>query len=331
MGRYIDRHCLTLTLFFASALASAQQAAPPTSPPPSAPETQPLPPIRELLLDVERNEKATEAARKDYTYHVHLEEQDLGGKGNIKKTTVTDSESMTVDGVRIDRVVARDGQPLSAAESKKESDRIDKEVARARSRREKHEAKGQDSDSRGDVILPASRILELGTFSNPRRVDLDGRPTIVADYAGDSNVKTHNAFEGIVRDLVGTVWIDEKDRVLVRGEGHFINDFKIGGGLVLNIHKGLNFDFRTAKINDEVWLPASVEGQGGARILLLDHVNGRFRFVTSDYRKFRTNSTIIQSNRIIGSDGQPIPDANPNSVQDQPTPPPAQPSPAPQP
>jgi hypothetical protein len=305
MGRYIDRLCLTLTLFFASALASAQQPAPPTSPP-DAVIAHPLPPIRELLLDVERNEKTTETARKDYTYHVHLEEQDLGGKGNVKKTTVTDSESMTVDGVRIDRVVARNGKPLTAEESLKESNRIDKEIARAKSRREKHEAKGQDSDSRGDVILPASRILELGTFSNPRRVDLDGRPTIVADYAGNPSVKARNPFEGIVRDLVGTVWIDEKDRVLVRGEGHFLNDFKVGGGLVLNIHKGLSFDFRTAKINGEVWLPASVDGQGSARILLLDHVNGRFRFVTSDYRKFRASSTIIQSNRLIGPGGQPL-------------------------
>jgi hypothetical protein len=305
MGRYIDRLCLTLTLFFASALASAQQPAPPTSPP-DAVIAHPLPPIRELLLDVECNEKTTETARKDYTYHVHLEEQDLGGKGNVKKTTVTDSESMTVDGVRIDRVVARNGKPLTAEESLKESNRIDKEIARAKSRREKHEAKGQPSDSRGDVILPASRILELGTFSNPRRVDLDGRPTIVADYAGNPSVKARNPFEGIVRDLVGTVWIDEKDRVLVRGEGHFLNDFKVGGGLVLNIHKGLSFDFRTAKINGEVWLPASVDGQGSARILLLDHVNGRFRFVTSDYRKFRASSTIIQSNRLIGPDGQPL-------------------------
>ena len=305
MGRYIDRRCLTLTLYVVSALASAQQPVPPTSLP-DAVIAHPLPPIRELLLDVERNEKAAEATRKDYTYHVHLEEQDLGGKGNVKKTTVTDSESITFDGVRIDRVVARNGKSLTAEESQKESERIDKEVARAKSRSEKHEARGQESDSRGDVILPASRILELGTFSNPRRVDLDGRPTIAADYAGDPSVKAHNPLEGIVRDLVGTVWIDEKDRVLVRGEGHFLNDFKIGGGLVLNIHKGLSFDFRTAKINGEVWLPASVDGQGSARILLLDHVNGRFRFVTSDYRKFRASSTIIQSNRIIGPDGQPL-------------------------
>jgi hypothetical protein len=322
MGRYIDQRCLTLALCFASSLASAQQ---PTAPaiPQQAPAAQPLPPIRELLLDVERNEKASEAARKDYIYHVHVELQDLDSKGNVKKTTITDAEDLTIDGVPIQRIVAHNGRPLTAEEAQKESARIDKEVAQAKARREKREDKGQETDSRGDVIIPASRILELGAFSNPRRVDLDGRPTIVLDYAGDPNAKTHNKFEGIVRDLVGTVWIDEQDRVLVRGEGHFLNDFKIGGGLVLNIHKGLSFDFRATKINGEVWLPATVDGQGSARILLVDRVKGRFRLVTSDYRKFRATSTIVSTSGVIGPDGKPVPS------QPAPTPPPipSQPSP----
>jgi hypothetical protein len=319
MGRFIDRHYCLLALCFTSILTCAQQPAAPQD----AAAAQPLPPIRELLLDVERNEKAAEAARKDYTYHVHFEQQDLDSKGNVKKTTIRDSESVTVDGVRIDRLVTLDGKPLTPEEAQKESDRIDKEVAKAKEHREKRESKGQDTDSRGDVILPASRILELGAFSNPRRVDLDGRPTIIADYAGDPNAKTHNQFEGIVRDLVGTVWIDEQDRVLVRGEGHFLNDFKIGGGLVLNIHKGLSFDFRTTRVNGEVWLPATVDGEGSARLLLLDSVKGRFHLVTSNYRKFHTSTTIIQSDRLIGPDGQPLPD--------QPPPPPSIPPPPPQP
>jgi hypothetical protein len=321
MGQFFNQRWLPLTLYFASTLSIAQQPSDP-APPPTAPTAKPLPAIRELLLDVDRNEKAAEAARKDYTYHVHSEQQELDGKGAVKKTTVIDSESMTVDGVRIDRTVARDGKPLTPEEAKKESDRIDKEVAKAKERRVKNQGKGEDTDTRGDVILPASRILELGNFTNPRRVDLDGRATVAFDFAGDPNAKTRNEFEGIVRDIVGTVWIDEQDRVLVRGEGHFLNDFKIGGGLVLNVHKGLSFDFRTTKINGEVWLPASVNGQGSARILLVDKIDGRFRFVTSDYRKFRASSTIIESNRLIGPDGQPIPDPPPS-----PTSPPAQQSP----
>jgi hypothetical protein len=264
--------------------------------------------MRELLLDVERNERTAEALRKNYTYHVHLEEQDLDGNGNPKKTTVTDSESVTVEGVRIDRVVAKNGKPLTPDEASKESERIDKEIAKAKERKQKAEDKGNETTSRGDPIISVSRVLELGSFTHPRRVDYNGRPTILADYAGDPNAKTHNPAEGIIRDLVGQVWIDEQDHVLVRGEGHFLNDFKIGGGLVLNIHKGFSFAFTTTRINDEVWLPGTVDAQGSARILLVDGVHGRIHLVASDYRKFHTTGTIISTGPPLGADGQPIPE-----------------------
>ena len=301
----MGQRCFALFLCLASALASAQQPTTPTAPTgESSPTSQDIP---QLLQDVEHNEKASEAANKDYTYHIHLERQDLDRDGHLKKTTTLDSESLTIDGVRIDRVVARDGKPLTPDEAQKESDRIDKEVAKAKERRERLASQGKPSDSRGDEILTASRILELGTFSNPRSVDLDGRPTIVLDYAGDPQAKTRNRFEAIVRDLVGTVWIDQHDHVLVRAQGHFLHDFKIGGGLLADIKGDSSFDIRYTNVNHEVWLPADINAQGRIRVLLFAGFNGRFHLAASDYKKFHTNSTIIDSDRLIGPDGQPIP------------------------
>jgi len=317
----MGQRCLALLLCIASATVSAQQPATPADATP--PTTQPFPPTTQLLLDVERNQKASEAANRDYTYHVHIEQQELDHKGEIKKTTTTDSESLTIEGIRVDRIVARDGKPLSDKDAQKESEHIDKEVAKSKERREKRATEGKDTDARGDDLLTVSRILELGTFSNPRRIDLNDRPTIVLDYAGNPNAKTHNEFEKVFRDLLGTAWIDEQDHVLVRGQGHFLHDFKVGGGLVLNIHQGLSFDFTATHITDNIWLPATIDAQGSGRFLLFDGINGRFHLVTSDYRKFRSKSTIIDSNRLIGPDGQPIPDPAP--PQPPPSPPPPQP------
>jgi len=283
----LTRHRILAAALLAVPLLARAQTPTPT------PDDKPLPDIHALLLDVERNQRLAEAKTAYYTYHVHVETTELDSKGHVKKTTVTDSDSVAVDGVRVNRVTARDGRPLTPEEAQKESDRVQKEIEKAKAARAKLAAKGEDSDARGNPILPASRILELSTFTHPRRELVDGRPTIVFDYAGDPKAKKNNQFEGIVRDLVGTVWIDEQDHVLTRAQGHFLNDFKVGGGLVLDIHKGLSFDAQFAKVNGAVWLPTTIEGQGSARILLVDGVNGRFRLVTSDYRKFAvtTDST----------------------------------------
>jgi hypothetical protein len=269
-------------------------------------DLQPLPPIPQLLQDVERNQKVAEAVRKDYTYHVHQEEQQLDGKGQLKKSTTTDSESLNLRGVRINRVVARNGKLLTPDEAAKENERVDDEIAKDTERREKEQRKGEQTDSRGDVLISASRILELGVFSNARRVMLNGRPTIVLDYAGDPKAKTHNSAESVIRDLVGTAWIDEQDRILARAQGHFLDDFKIGGGLIADIRKGSSFEAQFSRINNEVWLPGKIEGQGRIRILLVSGFNGRFSLVTSDYRKFRTSSTIEAGGTMVQPDGTPL-------------------------
>ena len=311
----MGRRRLTLLLLLASAAASAQQ-------PTSLPATQkPSPSVQDLLLDAERNQRAAEAANRDYTYHVHLEQQELDHHGNLKKTLTTDAESVTIDGIRVDRLVARDGKPLTPKEAQKESDRIDKEVAKAKQHREQRAAAGKPTDSHGDDLLTVSRILELGTFSNPRRVLLNGRPTLVLDYTGNPNAKTRNEFEKVFRDLVGTAWIDEQDRILVRGEGHFLHDFKIGGGLVLNIHQGFRFDFTATHLTANIWLPATLNAEGSARLLLFDSINGRLHLVTSNYKRFHTTTTILDSDRLIAPNGHPIPNPPPTPPSTQPQPP----------
>ena len=145
----------------------------------------------------------------------------------------------------------------------------------------------------GEDLVTVSRLLALGAFTNPHRVTLNGRDTIAIDYAGDPKAKTHSRMEEVLRDMVGTAWIDEQDRMLVRVEGRFVNSFKVGGGLVVNIRTGTHFTAQWTKINAEVWLPTRIDGQGAARFLLFWNFDGTLEASYSDYRKFRTSATVL--------------------------------------
>jgi hypothetical protein len=254
---------------------------------------RPLPDIAALILSVEANQRVAESVRKDYLYHSVQTEQEVDGSGKVKKVSTKEYDSFWLDGVPVNKLVKKDGRELTPDEQKKESERIDKEVASARAKKEKGDEKGKETSPRGDDMITASRILELGTFTNPRRVTLDNRDTIVVDYAGDPKAKTRNRGEEVIRDLVGTVWIDEQDKVIRKSEGHFLNAFKIGGGLVANIRKDSSFAMEQKKVNDEVWLPAKIEGQGAIRVLLFANFNGSMQVQMSDYRKFKATSTIL--------------------------------------
>jgi hypothetical protein len=254
---------------------------------------RPLPDIPALMHAVEANQRTSEAVEKDYLYRSVQTQEETDGHGGIKKTETREYDIFWVEGVPVHRLTKKDGKELSAKEQAKESEQIDKEVARAKERRAKADEKGTETDPHGHDVVTVSRLLELGSFANARRVQLNGRDTIAVDFVGDPKAKTKNRFEDVIRDLAGTAWVDEQDKVLVKAQGHFVNNFKIGVGMVVNIQKGTSFAMEQKKVNDEVWLPAVVEGKGSARALLFFNFNGSFRAVESDYRKFKATSTIL--------------------------------------
>ena len=257
------------------------------------PVGKPLPDIATLMHEVEAHQKDSEAIQKDYLYHEVAVAQETDGHGGVKKTETNEYDVFWLNGVEVQKLVKKDGKELTAEEQKRESERIDKEVAKARERRSKADAKGEETDSRGHEEVTVSRFLELGKFTNPRRVRVNGRETIAVDYEGDPKAKTRNRFEDVIRDLAGTIWVDEEDSSISRIEGHFLRPFKVGGGLVVNIKQDTSFAMEQRKINGEVWLPARVEGKGAARALLFISFNGNIRVTDSDYRKFKATSTIL--------------------------------------
>jgi hypothetical protein len=254
---------------------------------------RPLPDIPELMQAVEVNQKRSEAVEKDYMYRSVRTLEQTDGHGGVKKTETEEYDIFWVNGVPVHRLMKKNGKELSAEEQKKENEQIDKSVAKAKERRAKAEEKGKQTGPRGEELVTVSRLMELGSFTNARRVQLNGRDTIAVDFAGDPKAKTKNRFEDVIRDMAGTAWVDEQDRMLVKAEGHFMNNFKVGGGMVVNIQKGTSFSMEQRKVNGEVWLPATVDAHGAARAMLFFNFNGSFRAVDSDYRKFKATSTIL--------------------------------------
>jgi len=253
---------------------------------------RPLPDAGVLMHAVEAHQRQDEAALKDYIYRQAETEEHSDGHGGVKKREVRLYDVFWLQGVPVRKMLSKDGRSMTTEELKKEDERIDKEVAKVKERREKKDAQGKQTSPRGEEEVTVSRFLELGVFSNERRVVVNGRETIAVDYAGDPKAKTRNRMEDVIRDLAGTVWVDEEDKTIVKLDGRFLNAFKIGGGLLVNIRKDTSFRLEQKKVNGEVWLPERIEGRGAARAMLFFNFDGSVRVEDSEFRKFKGSATM---------------------------------------
>jgi len=242
----------------------------------------PLPDVRALIQEVRDHQKQLEKVREDYTYSSLHTTQDIDASGQVKKTETTESEDFFVNGHIIERTVKKNGQPLSGHDLQKETERVTKMVEKAE--------KTPPDQPLEEGTLSVSRVLEIMDVRDPRRETFRGRPTILFDFVGRKDAKTHSLAEDASKKIEGTVWIDEADRQIAHLEARFNDNFRIGGGLVANIQKGSSFQFDQAPVSGGLWLPTGGQGILQARVLLVKNFRQRSSERDYDYKRFHVDA-----------------------------------------
>ena len=246
------------------------------------PAQVPLPDIRELMRQVQEHQRKLDQVRENYTYTSYQVVQDVDSNGQVKKTETSEYEDFFVNGHVIERKVKANDKPLDDNAQRKETERVTKQV-------EKAEKTPRDKPLEGPSIS-ISRLLEIMDVRNERRELYRGDPTIVFDFIGRKDAKTHGFAEDASKKLQGTIWINEADRQVAHLEVSFIDNFHMVGGILATVQKGSNFRFDQAKVNGEIWLPTGAEGTMQARVLLLKSLRQRFRERNYDYKRFKVDA-----------------------------------------
>jgi hypothetical protein len=249
---------------------------------------RPLPDIKQLLSDVQGNQKQLESLVDQYSCTENEEVRELDKNGQVKKTIVKEYEDFYLGGQLVRREVKKDGRPLSPEEQKKEDGRIEKRI---REYEKNKGAEGAEAAKKKEKI-DVSTFLRISNFTHPRWAQFRQHDVIVFDFAPNPDYKPRNKTEDLLHKLVGTLWVDDEARQVVRLEAHLSDAFKLAGGLLASIRKGASLVMEQARTNEEVWLPSYVEAHFSARLLLFASAFGDYTSRFSDYKKFRVESGI---------------------------------------
>jgi hypothetical protein len=246
------------------------------------PAQTPLPDIRQLMHEVQEHQRQLDQIRENYTYTSYQVVQDIDSNGQVKKTESSEFEDFFVNGHVIERKVKANDTALDDHDQQKETGRVTKLVEKA------------EKTPRGQALegpsISISRVLEIMDVSNERRELYRNDPTIVFDFVGRRDAKTHGFAEDASKKLQGTIWIDEADRQVAHLEVRFNDNFRMVGGILATVQKGSSFRFDQAKVNGEIWLPTGGEGTVQARLLLFKNLRQHFRERDYDYKRFKVEA-----------------------------------------
>lgn len=250
---------------------------------------EPLPDIPELLKQLQANEDKTEELLETYSFTQKIVARELGKDGVLREKESETFQLSFYKGNRIRRLIEKNGKPLSERQQADEDEKVQKNLAEIEKRIAKKETESDENNRRVSI----SETLRASLLKNPRRERFRGRDVVVFDFEPNPNFDMKNAksmlkFFGKVG---GVMWIDEKDKQVVRLEASLFDNFKIGGGLLANLKKGATFTMEQERVNDEIWLPSLVDVNMSVKVFLVKGINLNQSVKSYNYRKFKTEVT----------------------------------------
>lgn len=260
----------------------------------------PLPDIRALLSQLQENEDKVEKLLDTYSFAQKSMKRELSKDGILHDVSSETTQLSFYKGYRITRLIEKNGKPLNEKEQRnadKDAEKRVEEIERTIVKKEKNEKAGDPPDREGQSVSIAE-VLRASNLINPRRESFRNRDVIVFDFEPNPNFDLKNA-KSILKFLgktAGVMWIDEKDKQVVRLEAFLADSFNIGGGVLAKLRKGAWFVVEQERVNDEIWLPSMAEVNLSVRVLLVKGIDVNQKIKSYDYRKF---STEIKDAKVV--------------------------------
>jgi hypothetical protein len=190
-------------------------------------------------------------------------------------------------GTPYDRLVLRNGEPLDAAEQRKEDHKYEKALKERteESPRKKAERIQKYAKARAfiDEVPNAYDFKLLGSEL------VDGRPAWVVRLTPRPGFVPESPYAAMLRHIEGTLWIDKQDVRWARADAPVIDT--IGIGVILaRIEPGTSFQLEQTRIADDLWVPKRIVINGTARVFLVHDKNLDEQLSFSGYHKESTTS-----------------------------------------
>lgn len=248
---------------------------------------------KQILVKAMEHDERNLAILDTYMYERRTLQTMYEKDGSVQKTILKLHEVFHVDGTEIERLIEKDGKPLSARDAAEEQKRVDKAIEKIRKESPSQRAKrrGETEKDRREEIESRREILDAFDFTLMRTEEVNGRPCWAIRGAPRAGFNGKGRRAEQLKKVAGMVWIDQQSYELSRMELD-TNDTISFGWFLLRLQPGAKVHLQQTLVNNEVWLPSAVDVRADARMLgKMMRLGFEIRF--DKFRKFTSDSKLI--------------------------------------
>jgi len=276
-----------LWLLASGCLPAAQSPAPPAGPALTDSE------LREIVKKSADEDTLNFEPSRNYVYVEDKETRLVNVQGKVTQSNSETHERMVLYGEPYERLIRKDGKPLSAKQERAEQEKLDRETNKrkqepAATRRKRLETERQKSLTCNAEFVDGFQFHLLGVES------VGGRPAwkVEADPIPGGSPRCGGM--KMAKRFRLTIWIDREENQWSRIEADNVEPVTMAAILVRAPAGAAHLTFDLTRRDDGAWLPARLEVRLDAKVMLMAKV--RMEIVTSygSYRKFQSESRMVE-------------------------------------
>lgn len=250
---------------------------------------------REIVRQSVERDASNFARFKDYTFKTLYQQKRLDKNGKVTNTESELNEVLILGGRPYERLLERDGKPLSEKDAQKEQAKLDKEAAKRAKESDRDRAKFEKD--RQQERRFAREIPEAFNFTLLGTEQRDGLPVWKIRAEPKPGFKPKEGRADLLKKVRGTLWIDQAGYQWVAADIDVIDTIS-WGWFILRIPAGATIHFEQTRINNEVWLPRQAHIRADAKLGLMKTYRLDMNIDYSDYKKFATESRVVGTEEL---------------------------------
>jgi len=291
--RYALFAALLSALAFGQALSTSQKAADRVAPGTSSATSLSQEEIRQLIRKSAERDMANDKKVRNYTYVERQEVRRLDRKGHVKSKEIKTYDVMEIYGEQVQKLISKDDKPLSAKDTKKEDDKIQKLIDKRKNESEADRTKRlkKEEKEREENRKFVREVADAYNFRFVGVESLDGRENYVVDADPRPGYEPHLKEAKILPKFRFRAWIDKDETQWRKVDVQCIDTVSFGLFL-FRMHKGSRVVIEQTRVNDEVWLQQHIALDVDFRLALLKNFGFAVDITDRDYKRFRSDTKI---------------------------------------